>query len=92
MVLVVLAGIAQYFQARLAIWKNPDADATLSPAEKIGRQMAFIGPIFTIVIFYNLPAAIGLYWLATSIFSIVQQLIVNRYIKEKYDKPVASSQ
>ena len=25
--------------------------------------MAFIGPVITIVIFYNLPAAVGLYWL-----------------------------
>lgn len=84
LLLVVLAGIAQYFQARLAIWRNPDASATLSPAEKIARQMAFIGPVFTVIIFYNLPAAVGLYWLATSVFSIVQQLIVNRRIQEKY--------
>jgi YidC/Oxa1 family membrane protein insertase len=86
LLLVVLAGIAQYFQARLAIWRNPDKNATLSPAEKMGRQMAFIGPIFTVVIFYNLPAAVGLYWLASSVFSIVQQLIVNRHVQEKYGK------
>jgi YidC/Oxa1 family membrane protein insertase len=82
--LVVLAGIAQYFQARLAIWQNPAGDAALSPAEKVTRQMAFIGPIFTIVIFYNLPAAVGLYWLTSSLFSIVQQIIVNKHLKEKY--------
>jgi YidC/Oxa1 family membrane protein insertase len=82
--LVVLAGIAQYFQARLAIWRNPAGDGGLSPAEKMARQMAFIAPVFTVVIFYNLPAAVGLYWLASSIFSIIQQLIVNKHIREKY--------
>jgi len=82
--LVVLAGIAQYFQARLAIYRNPQGDGALSPAEKIGRQMAFIGPIFTIVIFYSLPAAVGLYWLTSSLFSIGQQLIVNRNLQGKY--------
>jgi YidC/Oxa1 family membrane protein insertase len=84
--LVVLAGVAQYFQARLAIWRNPDGNATLSPAEKIARQMAFIGPIMTVVIFYNLPAAVGLYWFASSVFSVIQQFIVNRHIREKYGK------
>lgn len=85
-VLVVLAGIAQYFQARLAIWRNPAGDSVLSPAEKIARQMAFIGPIMTVVIFYNLPAAVGLYWLASSVFSVIQQLIVNKHIQKKYGK------
>ncbi len=84
LLLVVLAGIAQYFQARLAIWRNPAGTAGLSPAEKIARQMAFIGPVVTIVIFYNLPAAVGLYWLVTSLFSVAQQAIVNRHIRQKY--------
>ena len=84
LILVVLAGIAQYFQARLAIWRNPAGDATLSPAEKVARQMAFVGPIVTVVIFYNLPAAVGLYWFATSVFSVIQQMIVNRHIQGRY--------
>lgn len=82
--LVVLAGIAQYFQARLSIYRNPQGDGALSPAEKIARQMAFIGPVFTIVIFYNLPAAVGLYWLFSSLFSLVQQAIVNQHLKKQY--------
>jgi YidC/Oxa1 family membrane protein insertase len=82
-ILVVLAGIAQYFQARLAIYRSPDAGVP-SPAERMARQMAFIGPIITIVIFYNLPAGVGLYWLVSSIFSIIQQIIVNKHLRDKY--------
>lgn len=82
-ILVVLAAIAQYFQARLAIYRAPDA-GPLSPAEKMARQMVFLGPIITIVIFYNLPAGVGLYWLISSLFSIVQQLIVNKHLRDKY--------
>ena len=68
-ILVLLAAIAQYFQARLAIYRSPNAGPP-SPAEKMARQMAFIGPVITIVIFYNLPAGVGLYWLISSLFSI----------------------
>jgi len=82
--LVLLAAIAQYFQARLAIWRDPNNTAALSAPEKMARQMAFIGPLITILIFYNLPAAVGLYWLASSLFSIVQQVIVNRHLRRKF--------
>ncbi len=79
-VLVLLAAIAQYFQAKLALYDNPNG-SELSQTEKMARQMAFIGPIITVFIFYSLPAAVGLYWLTSSVFSILQQLIVNHKLK-----------
>jgi YidC/Oxa1 family membrane protein insertase len=81
-ILVVLAAIAQYFQAKLAIYQTKGTPP--SQAQKIASQMVFIGPIITIFIFYNFPAAVGLYWLASSVFSVFQQLIVNKKLKEKY--------
>jgi len=81
-VLVVLAAIAQYFQAKLAIYQTKGVEP--SQAQKIASQMVFIGPIVTIFIFYNFPAAVGLYWLASSAFSVFQQLIINKKLKEKY--------
>lgn len=83
-ILVVCSGIAQYVQARLAIYRAPDATGPLSAPEKMARQMSFIGPIFTIIIFFNLPAAVGLYWLVSSAFSALQQYIVNRHLRTKY--------
>ncbi len=80
-VLIVLAAVAQYFQAQLAIYRDPQNKAPLSPAEKMARQMVYVGPIITIFIFYSLPAAVGLYWLTTSLFSIFQQIIINRKFK-----------
>lgn len=81
-ILVILAAIAQYFQAKLAIYQAKGVPP--SQAQKIASQMVFIGPIITIFIFYNFPAAVGLYWLASSVFSVFQQLIVNKKLKEKY--------
>ena len=82
-VLVLLAAIAQYVQARMMLYKNPDP-SSISQAEKMARQMAFIGPVITLFVFYNLPAAVGLYWLVSSAFSIVQQYIVNKKISVKF--------
>lgn len=81
-VLILLAALAQYFQARLAIYRDPTSNAPLSSAEKMARQMVFIGPLITIFIFYSLPSAVGLYWLVTSLFSIFQQVIINGHFKK----------
>lgn len=81
-VLILLAAVAQYFQSRLAIYRDPNSAGAPSAAEKMARQMTFIGPIVTVVVFYGLPAAIGLYWLVTSLFSILQQIIINRHFQK----------
>ena len=80
--LLCLAAISQYFQAKLALYRDPNNKAPLSPAEQIGRNIVYIGPVMTIVIFWSLPSAVALYWLITSVFSIGQQIIINRHFKK----------
>jgi YidC/Oxa1 family membrane protein insertase len=83
-VLIIAAALAQYFQARLAIYRAPGNAAPLSQTEKIARQMVFVGPIITILVFYNFPAALSLYWLMSALFSAVQQYFVNKHLQKKY--------
>jgi len=84
-IIVVLAAIFQYLQGRLMLPKMiPNQE--LSQAEKIGRQMVYIGPVLTIVILVNLPSAIGLYWLVTSVYSVVQQFYINKTLHLEQEK------
>jgi len=46
------------------------------------RQMPYFLSGFTFIILLRLPAALGLYWITTSIFSIIQQ-----YMLQNHDKP-----
>lgn len=80
--MVGLAALAQYFQGYLTLAKRDPAGAE-SSAAKIGRQMVFIGPIITVLVLASLPSAIGLYWLAGTIFSIAQQVVINKRLKNK---------
>ncbi len=79
-IIVAAAAIVQYFQGKLSLPKNNKPTKDLSSAEKIGRQMVFLGPALTLVILYNLPSAIGLYWLTTSLFSVIQQIVINKQL------------
>ena len=80
-VMVVLAAIAQYFQGKLALPQNQKESQ--DKMAKLGRQMVIIGPIMTLVIFVNLPSAVSLYWFTSSIFSIFQQMLINRKFNGK---------
>ena len=79
-VIVVLTAFAQYIQARMSL-PELSKDRELTQQEKIGRQMVFMGPVLTLIFFYNFPAAVALYWLVSTIFSIFQQYIANKNIQ-----------
>ncbi len=79
--IALLAGASQFVQSktlpRLAPLKGgtspPGGNADFSRAFQ--DQMTFFMPIFTVVILWNFPVGLGLYWLTSTLFSIGQQLL-----------------
>ena len=69
-IVAVLAALSQYFQARLAFTTGT------TPAMKF--VMLYLLPGVILAALFKFPAAVGLYWLTTTVFSIIQQVIVNR--------------
>ena len=81
---LALVPLAPDIQARLAIYRNPSNTAAPTQAEKIARQMVFVGPVITILVFYNFPAALSLYWFMSALFSAIQQYFVNKHLQKKF--------
>ena len=79
-IMVGLAAVAQYFQGVLTLPKI-EKGRELSAPEKMTRQMVYYMPLFTILILWQLPSALGLYWLITSVFSVAQQIYINKKVK-----------
>jgi YidC/Oxa1 family membrane protein insertase len=79
LILAVLAGICQFVQTK-AISPKPQKIKTSDQMAKFSgtmqKQMLYFFPVFIFFILLRLPAAIGLYWLVTSLFSIGQQYLV----------------
>ncbi|XOB41247.1 MAG: YidC/Oxa1 family membrane protein insertase [Candidatus Nealsonbacteria bacterium] len=74
--LAVLAGTVQFFQAKTM---NPKQKKQKSQIANImQKQMLYFLPLFTVIILLRLPAAIALYLIVTSLFSIAQQYNVNK--------------
>lgn len=80
-VIVVLAAAFQYWQGRLSLPKTAlTAEDKADPTTAMSRNMVVMGPIITILIFSSFPAAIGLYWLTSSAFSVLQQWYINKKV------------
>lgn len=75
-ILIGLAALAQYIQGRISL-----SGKRGEKAEGFARQMVFMGPALTILFFWSFPAALGLYWCATSIFSLGQQFMIQRALR-----------
>jgi YidC/Oxa1 family membrane protein insertase len=70
--LAVAAGILQFVQSRMLMPPAVEND----PSASTQRTMMVIFPFFSIVYGGFLPAGLFVYWITTSVFSIVQQFLI----------------
>lgn len=77
--LAILAGIFQFIQTKTMTTVQPKITDKKSDFAKImQKQMVYFFPFLTVLILINLPSALGLYWIAGSIFLITEQYFLKR--------------
>ena len=75
-ILAILTAIVQFIQAKTGMPNMPKSDSqdtATKVSEMVTKQMIFFIPLITFFVLYTLPAALGLYWLITTVFTIFQQ-------------------
>ena len=73
--LAIFAGAAQFVQAWAAKAQNQGSSPNKEMAA-LNSQMLYFFPIMIIIIGWNLPAGLVLYWVTTTGFSILEQLYI----------------
>jgi YidC/Oxa1 family membrane protein insertase len=71
--LAIAAGAAQFIHARYASPQGQTGQAAM-----ISKQMMYFFPIMIIVISWNLPAGLALYWVVSTVMSIGEQWYIRR--------------
>lgn len=79
----ILAAVAQYFQTKMLMAKQP---TKVTPKEEDGpdiaqimsKQMLYLGPLLTLFIGMKFPAGLSLYWLASTVFMLLQQIYMEK--------------
>ena len=73
--LAIFAGGAQFVQAWATKAQNQGSNLNKEMAA-LNSQMLYFFPIMIVVIGWNLPAGLVLYWITTTVFSILEQLYI----------------
>ena len=76
----VLAGLSQFVFSKLTMKTQPQADAAGGASMK---SMMYMMPLFSVYIAFIMPAALGVYWIAQSVFSLIQEAILNKTFSAK---------
>lgn len=76
----ILAGVTQWFSAKLMMANQPQNED--APGSQMMKQMNLVMPLMSVWFCFTFPAAIGIYWVASSVFQIIQQVGVNAYLNK----------
>lgn len=82
LLIAIIAGGLQFLQMKMTTKNVPKQKGTPDMS-----KMMYFFPIITIMIVKGLPSVIGVYWTVTTIFSIIQSLIINKEKEDVGQKP-----
>jgi YidC/Oxa1 family membrane protein insertase len=74
-ILAVVAAFFQYLQTMISMNVFPQKNATT-------KFLGYLGPAITMIFISYLPGAIGLYWSASNLISLIQQVFINKKIQK----------
>lgn len=75
----ILAGLSQWLSTKL-MSTNQTAANDEAPGSQMMKQMNVTMPLMSVFFCFTFPAAVGIYWVASSVFQILFQLLVNAYM------------
>lgn len=84
-VLGLLAGAAQFWQSKMLSAKRPPAAAGAAAKDEdfaaiMNKQMTYVFPVVTVLLGFQLPGGLMLYWFVSTVFAALQQLVVFRKV------------
>jgi YidC/Oxa1 family membrane protein insertase len=81
-VIAALAALAQYFQTKMLMASQPQTQKAAADkpdmAQMMSKQMLYLGPFLTLFIGIKFPAGLSLYWLAGTLFMLLQQISIQK--------------
>lgn len=75
----VLNVVAQFLVSKFTMTNTNGNDQAAQTNRTMMYTMPFVTGFFTI----SMPAGLGLYWLVGTLFQLVQQIVINKYLDEK---------
>ena len=78
----ILAGGFQLLMTRITMKQQPQQEG---PGAGSTKMMMYMMPLMSMYIAYVMPAALGIYWIAQSVFSAVQEFVLGKFYTKKME-------
>ena len=82
----ILAGLSQFVLTKVTMKAQPQQ----GPGMASTKMMLWLMPIISVYIAFAMPAALGIYWIAQSVFSLIQEIFLNRFYIKKMEAEEAA--
>ncbi|PIR41365.1 MAG: hypothetical protein COV31_01555 [Candidatus Yanofskybacteria bacterium CG10_big_fil_rev_8_21_14_0_10_46_23] len=79
--MAILTGALQFIQSKISLSQQGSGEGANQAIAAMGKQMTYFFPFLIVVIGWNLPAGLLLYWLTTTVFSIGEQFYIKVKVK-----------
>lgn len=83
LIFALIAAIFQFYQSKMFFKKNPQLKTQPKQKEGIGemmqmmnKQMLYLFPLMTFFVAIKVPSGLALYWIISTLFTIIQQYII----------------
>ena len=84
-IIPILSGVFQLIMSIYSqIRQKKMSGGEANPAMGSMTLMLYVMPIFSVWIAYSFPAAIGFYWVMSSMFGLIQQIVLNNVYTPEY--------
>jgi len=84
LIIPILAVATTYISSKIMAPKTDSGNkGGSSTANSTQNMMLLLGPVMTLIFSFQLPAGVVLYWIASNVFQILQQLYINKYVMRK---------
>lgn len=79
-ILTIVTGIAQFIQVKT----NPSMNSgAAKETQAMNKQMMYMFPAIIVIVGWNLPAALMIYWTTATLASMAEQVYIKRIIDKK---------
>lgn len=78
----VLSGLTQWYSTKLMSSTQPQVSDEENPSAAMMKSMNIYMPLMSVFFCFSFPLGIGLYWVASSMLQVVQQIGVNAYLSK----------
>ena len=79
----ILAGGFQLLMTKVTMKQQPQPEGAGAGSTKM---MMYMMPLMSVYIAFIMPAALGIYWIAQSVFSLIQEVILGKFFNKKLEE------